>query len=87
MEQVKRYEDLSLEERKDYWNNYLIKLVEYNNDCTTFRLHDSQNSIEDEIFKIKKTLQILRQTPDERTISSALNDDRKSDTVHDAAAY
>ena len=84
MEQINRYEDLSLKKRLDYWNDYLIRLVEYNNDATNSKLYGSQDSIEDEIFRIKKVIQILRTTHDERTITSDFDNDRFSKRNSDA---
>jgi hypothetical protein len=64
-----RYEELSLLDRQLYWNAYLIRLVEYNNEVTCPK-HNSQDALEDEIFKVKKILRILKDELDNRTIPS-----------------
>ena len=79
-----RYEDLTLTDRQRYWYDYLIRLVEYNNDATNSKLYGSQDSIEDEIFRIKKVIQILRTTHDGRTITSDFDNDRHSKRNSDA---
>ena len=76
-----RYEDLTLTDRQRYWYAYLIRLIEYNTDVESPKFN-SQDALEDEIFKVKEILRILKDEHNNRTVPSAISGPVKEYTSH-----
>lgn len=67
-----RYEDLSLNQRIDYWTDYLQRLVNFT--LTESSLTpDRINSLLAEIERINQLLRVLRTTPHHATKPSSIN--------------
>ena len=67
-----RYEDLSLDQRIDYWTDYLQRLVNYT--LTESSLTPNRiNGLLAEIERINQLLRVLRTNPNHATKPSSIN--------------